>query len=83
MFICLCIIQGRIEAMGSYKEIIKSGLDIAKTIEEEEPDQEDDNLTRSLSENDVECSISRSGSISNSVRQRMGSVTSRSSAKEV
>ena len=80
---CVSIIQGRIEAMGSYKEISKRGLDIAKTIEEEEPDQEDDNLTRSFSECDIECSISRSGSISNSGRQRMESVASRSSAKEV
>ena len=54
-----CIIQGRIEAMGSYKEISNSGLDIAKTIDDEELDQEDDNLTRSFSECDIESSISR------------------------
>lgn len=75
-------IQGRVEAMGSYKEISNSGLDIAKTIEDEEPDQEED-LTRSFSECEIESSISRCGSISNSMRQRGGSIASRSSAKEV
>jgi ATP-binding cassette subfamily C (CFTR/MRP) protein 4 len=80
--VCVSIIQGRIEAMGSYKEISNSGLDIAKTIDDEELDQEDDNLTRSFSECDIESSISRCGSIYNSVRQRVH-VASRSSAKEV
>jgi ATP-binding cassette subfamily C (CFTR/MRP) protein 4 len=81
-FVCIFQIQGRVEAMGSYKEISNSGLDIAKTIEDEEPDQEED-LTRSFSECEIESSISRCGSISNSIRQRGGSVASRSSAKEV
>ncbi|EFX68457.1 ATP-binding cassette, sub-family C, member 4 [Daphnia pulex] len=45
----LILKAGRVEAMGSYKEISNSGLDIAKTIEDEEPDQEED-LTRSFSE---------------------------------
>lgn len=69
--------------MGSYKEISNSGLDIAKTIEDEEPELEADNLTRSFSECDIDGSISRCGSISSSIRQRVGSVTSRSSVKEV
>ncbi|XP_046447926.1 ATP-binding cassette sub-family C member 4-like [Daphnia pulex] len=77
----LILKAGRVEAMGSYKEISNSGLDIAKTIEDEEPDQEED-LTRSFSECEIESSISRCGSISNSIRQRGGSVASRSSAKE-
>ncbi|XP_057378671.1 LOW QUALITY PROTEIN: ATP-binding cassette sub-family C member 4-like [Daphnia carinata] len=44
---------GRVEAMGSYKEISNSGFDIAKTIEEEEPELEEDNLTRSFSECEI------------------------------
>lgn len=71
------------EAMGTYKEISSSGLDIAKTIEDEEPEQEEDNLTRSFSECEIDSSISRCGSMSNSIRLRVGSVTSRSSMKEV
>nr|WEU39104.1 NIES ABC protein [Daphnia magna] len=78
----LILKAGRVEAMGSYKEISNSGLDIAKTIEDEEPELEADNLTRSFSECDIDGSISRCGSISNSIRQRVGSVTSRSSVKE-
>ena len=69
--------------MGTYKEISSSGLDIAKTIEDEELDLDEDNLTRSFSECELENSISRCGSMSNSTRQRGGSVASRSSAKEV
>ncbi len=69
--------------MGTYKEISSSGFDIAKTIEDEEIDQDDANLTRSFSECEIESSISRCGSVSNSVRQRVGSVASRSSVKEV
>lgn len=69
--------------MGTYKEISSSGLDIAKTIEDEDLEQDEDNMTRSFSECELETSISRCGSISNSSRHRMGSVASRSSVKEV
>ncbi|XP_045033103.1 ATP-binding cassette subfamily C member 4 isoform X4 [Daphnia magna] len=78
----LILKAGRVEAMGSYKEISNSVLDIAKTIEYEEPELEADNLTRSFSECDIDGSISRCGSISSTIRQRVGSVTSRSSVKE-
>ncbi|XP_057378654.1 ATP-binding cassette sub-family C member 4-like [Daphnia carinata] len=78
----LILKAGHVEAMGSYKEISNSGLDIAKTIGNEEPELEEDNMTQSFSEREIDSSISRCGSISNSIRQRVGSVASRSSVKE-
>lgn len=76
--------QGRVEAVGSFEELNKSGFDIAKTLEEdEESDLDPDYAGRSISESDLEVSLSRHGSVSISGRHRRGSSGSKTSLKEV
>ena len=76
--------QGRIEALGTYQELNSGGVDIAKTLQEEDGELLPDNLTRSFSESELEGSFTRNGSISmSSIRKRNGSTSSKSSVKEV
>ena len=72
------------EALGTFQEINSGGVDIAKTLEDEDAELEPENLTRSFSESELEGSFTRNDSISmSSIRKRQGSISSKSLVKEV
>ena len=78
--------QGRVEAAGTYQELMTSGVDLERTLAEEEEDEEKEKnlLNRSFSDGDMEVSLNRTGSISNgSCRKRLGSTTSKASVASV
>jgi len=80
----LNVLQGRMEALGTFQELNSGGVDIAKTLEEEDAELEPDNLTRSFSESELESSFTRNGSTSmSSVGKCQGSASSKFSTKEV
>jgi len=77
------MLQGHVDAIGTYYELESSGLDLQKTIAEADLEQEENEHGKSFSESEAELSISRNGSVSSSFRKRLGSVTSKSSVAKV
>ena len=78
------MLQGNVDAIGTYYDLQSSGLDLQKTIEKVDLDQEEIERGKSFSESEAETSFSRGGSFSSSsFRKRGASVTSKSSVTEV
>lgn len=77
--------QGRIAAIGTYDELCKSGLDMAKVVEEDEDEDEEYETTIPLHiPKEMRSSTRpRSGSKQSLHKRRSSSVKSKSSVKEV
>ena len=85
VFFPMPFIQGRMEALGTFQELNSGGVDIAKTLEDEEAELEADNLSQSFLGSELEGSFTRNDFISmSSVRKRYRkSMRSIASIKEV